>query len=325
MRLDGGDLGEAGFLLEKIEGGQRRGTGERVGHVGRAMHEGVFCPVRAERGENMAASNCGGQRQGAAGQRLRETHQVGHDAGAFTGEQGAGAAEAGHDFVGDQQHPMLVATGADAGECRRVMKAHAAGALYAWLDDDSGDFMVMRGQQGLEGGVCRGIARQLGKQLRHAIGVAGIVKAAARIGDGQGAERIAVVAVAKGQEAMPVLSLVAPVLEGDFQRHLDRHRAGFRKEHAVERSMFIARHQRGKPPRQRLPRLVDKPRKHDMRQLVELGMDGGADLRVVVAVTGGPPRRDTVDQAAAVGKFDAHARGGNHRQRRRCRRHLRVG
>ncbi len=49
-----------------------------------------------------------------------------------------------------------------------------------------------------------------------------------------------------------------------------------------------------------------------------------ADMRMVIAVAGGPPGRDAVDQLAAVGQRDAAAVGAHHRQRRSHGLHLRI-
>ncbi len=50
----------------------------------------------------------------------------------------------------------------------------------------------------------------------------------------------------------------------------------------------------------------------------ELTLDRLPDVRMIVAVAGGPPRRDAVDQLASVGEHDAAAMGARHRQRRRA-------
>ena len=41
---------------------------------------------------------------------------------------------------------------------------------------------------------------------------------------------------------------------------------------------------------------------HDMRHLCELPGDRGANMGMIIAVTGGPPARDPVDQLAAIGE-----------------------
>jgi len=256
-------------------------------------------------------------RQRAAGQRLRQAEDVGHGLGR-RGEQGAGAAEAGHDLVGDHQYAVGIAGGADRGERRRVVEAHAARALHARLDDDGGDVRIC--QQRVERGACFGLSWQLGEDLRHAVAGQRGVEAAAGIGDRKRAERVAVVAVPEGDEAAAVLPAVLPVLHGHLERDLDGHRPGFGKEHALQ----IARQQGGEPPCERQRRFMHKAREHHMRQGVELRRHGLHDVRVTVAVAHRPPRGNAVDQLAAVGEPDAHPGSRDDRQRRRRGGHLRV-
>src|SRR5262245_64441764 len=61
-----------------------------------------------------------------------------------------------------------------------------------------------------------------------------------------------------------------------------------------------------------------------MRHQRELALDRLADVGVVVAVTGGPPRCDPVDQLASVAEHDATTMGASDRQRRSHRLHLRI-
>ena len=80
------------------------GAGERIGHEGRAVHEdaglaGPRCPRRPRWLASVAA-----RRQVAAGQRLAEAQDVRRDARVLAGEEPPGAAEAGGDLVGDQEH-----------------------------------------------------------------------------------------------------------------------------------------------------------------------------------------------------------------------------
>ena len=49
------------------------------------------------------------------------------------------------------------------------------------------------------------------------------------------------------------------------------------------------------------------------------------DVRMIVAVAGGPPRRDAVDQLAPVGEHDAAALRARDRERRPRGLHLRIG
>ena len=59
----------------------------------------------------------------------------------FAGEQGAGAAEAGGDFIEDQQHPMLIAHPAQAAEILGMVEPHPAGPLDDRLDDHRGQVL----------------------------------------------------------------------------------------------------------------------------------------------------------------------------------------
>jgi hypothetical protein len=109
-----------------------------------------------------------------------------------------------------------------------------------------------------------------------------------------------------------------PELDRHLHCHLDRNRTGIGEEDASE----ITRHQRREPVGERERLLMGKSAKHDMRHDGELTLDGGAQMGVVVAVTGRPPRRDAVDELAAIGKHDAAALRANDRQRRARGLHL---
>ena len=59
--------------------------------------------------------------------------------------------------------------------------------------------------------------------------------------------------------------------------------------------------------RQRQRLLVHEPAEHHMRHDLELALHRLADMRMIVAVAGRPPRRDAVDEFAPVGEMDARA------------------
>ena len=121
---------------------------------------------------------------------------------------------------------------------------------------------------------------------------------------------VAVIAALEGDELVaPAHAAIDPVLHRHLHGDLDRDRAGVGEEHAVE----IARQQRRQPPRQRQRLLVHQPAEHHMRHRGELALDRLPDVRMVVAVAGGPPGGDAVDQLAPVGEHDAAALGARDR------------
>src|SRR5262249_33461485 len=61
-----------------------------------------------------------------------------------------------------------------------------------------------------------------------------------------------------------------------------------------------------------------------MRHQRELALDRLADMAVVIAVTGGPPRCDPVDQLASIAEHDATTMGASDGQWRSHRLHLRI-
>ncbi len=147
------------------------------------------------------------------------------------------------------------------------------------------------------------------------------VHTAGGIADRHRAGRIAVIAPFEGDEFLsPAHALVQPKLYRHLHGDLDGERPGFRKEHTDQ----IARRERRKPARERERLFVGKPAEHHMRHQRELALDRFPDIGVVVAVTGGPPRRDPVDELASISEHDATAIRVSHRQRRSRRLHLRV-
>ena len=97
-----------GVLFQQLETGERCGAAQGIGGEAVAVEkrfEGFFADealVEALAGHRDAHG------QEAAGQPLRQGHQIGFEPGLFRGEQSAGAAEPRHHFIGDQQAPMAV-------------------------------------------------------------------------------------------------------------------------------------------------------------------------------------------------------------------------
>ena len=65
--------------------------------------------------------------------------------------------------------------------------------------------------------------------------------------------------------------------------------------------------------------------KHDMRHDIKLVAYRFANVRMVVAMAGCPPGRDTINQFASVGQLDAHTLRGDSNQRRWRGGHLSIG
>ncbi len=185
------------------------------------------------------------------------------------------------------------------------MKPHAARALHQRLDDDAGDLLGVALQKHDPAPRC--FPRSRGRSTTKCSGSSPRNSACMpllRIAHRHRAGGVAVIAAPEGDEfRAPAHAAVEPVLHRHLHRDFDRDRAGIGEEHAVE----IARQQRREPPRQRQRRLMHEPAEHHMRHLGKLPLDRRADVRVVVAVAGGPPRRDAVDQLAPVGEHDAAA------------------
>ena len=96
------------LALEHLEAGERRRAGERVAGEGVAVEEGAAVLGGAEEAlVDALGGERRGERQVAAGEALAEAEEVGRDPLLLAGEHRPGAAEAGRDLVGDQQHVVL--------------------------------------------------------------------------------------------------------------------------------------------------------------------------------------------------------------------------
>ena len=102
------------------------------------------------------------QRQGAAGQGLRQRDEVGLDAGLLAREQRAGPAEARGNLVENQQQVEAASRGGDARQRLRRVELHAARRLHERLEDDRRRLPRMHAEHALE--IARGF---LGHRQRH--------------------------------------------------------------------------------------------------------------------------------------------------------------
>ena len=265
------------------------------------MHQAVLQPVRLEGGEDIIGGQRRGQRQGAAGQGLGQGQDIGLHVRQLPGQHGAEPPEAGEDFIEHQQDAMGVAQAAQAGKHVGGVEFHAARPLDDGLNNHGGDGAGLGGQQGVQRRLRRVVAGQVGDQLARDHALEGGVEAVHGIAQRHGREGIAVIAAAEAEELLATrLALVVPVLGGDLQRDLDRDGPRFRKERAVSGQVEKVRQAGRKGERG----LVGQARQHDVRNPGGLGPDGVHDMGVVVAVAGGPPAGDAVDQFPPVGQRD---------------------
>src|SRR5258708_12978728 len=112
--------------------------GDGVPRVGMAVIESAGAAPADERVVNLRSADRGAHREHAAGEALREAHQIGLHAGEVAGEHLATPSEAREDFVRNQQHTVLCAKPPHALQEFDWMHAHSASApqqrLYAHSD-----------------------------------------------------------------------------------------------------------------------------------------------------------------------------------------------
>ena len=158
--------------------------------------------------------------------------------------------------------------------------------------------------------------------LRHQGTAQGLVHRLGRVRHRHRAERVAVITVGEAEESVfPGFSHVLPVLQRHLERHLDSDRTRIRKEDPAQPRGHQSRQSTGQPQR----RLVHHAAEHDVRHRVQLPRHALKNMRVIVAVADAPPRRDTIDQFAAVGQDDAAAVCPHRNQRGWGELHLAVG
>ena len=139
------DVGlEFGGALDELEplhlfdGGDGGAERDGVRLVGVAVREVVILEVVGD----LLGGGAEAERHIGRGDALGGDEDVGLDAPVIDGEPLAGAAPAGHDFVGDHQHAVAVADFAQAREVLGRRNQHAVGADDG-LDDDGGDVALV--------------------------------------------------------------------------------------------------------------------------------------------------------------------------------------
>ena len=166
------------------------------------------------------------------------------------------------------------------------------------------------------------VAGNIHHALRHQSAAERLVHRLFRVGDRHRAEGVAVIAVGEAEETVfpgsptfrqycsAILSATSTATDPESEKKTRVSPGG---AIAVSRP---ARTQR---------RLVHQAAEHHVRHRLQLPRHALENMRVIVAVADAPPRRDAVDQLAAVGQDDAAAVRPHDGQGRRGDLHLAVG
>jgi hypothetical protein len=259
------------------------------------------------------------------GESLGGGHHVRLDVEIVDSERRRQAAEAGDDFVEDQQDAVLGANLAQALQVALGRDQHAGRSRHRF-DDDGGDGrgVVQRDDAfqlvGQFGAVFRLAARV--RILRQVVRVRQVVDARQ-----QRAEGLAVVADAahrQAAEADPVVAALAPDQAGasalaarlvvgqrDLQRGIDGFRAGVGIEHLAELVVRVVHQPLGQLEGGRMAHL-------EGGRVVELAghfADRGGDLRLAVAARHAPQAGGAVEHLLAVDVAVIHALGRSQQAR----------
>ena len=304
---------------EQLQTGQGERAGERIGHVGRPVHQR---PVDSRR--HISAGERGGKRHVAAGERLADTHHIRRDTRPVRGKQGAGPPEAGRDLVEDQQYAVGIAELAQQPQVAGRVEPHAAGALHDRLDDRGREALAVALEQlaqlRLVGRVDGGVhaTRRTGREQLHGQRrCEQLVHAIDRVADRHRAEGVAVIAAAQREQAR------APRASG-LQAHLDRDLDGDRARVGEEDVLERIWRECDEAPCELDRRLVREAAEHDVSHAAQLRGRRSVEGRVAVAVDRAPPRRHGVDRLATVSEPQAHASCGFDQERLERGGHRRV-
>ena len=243
----------------------------------------------------------------AAGQGLADAQDIRTDIGRVAGEPVAGPPETGGDLVGDEEHLVLLRDPGQSparisGEWNRMPPA-------PWTSGSTiiAGGGVRDGRRRIDPGR-RGRPRPSGCRRRRA--GAGASRNAecidsSGIRDRHRAEGVAVIAVPEAEE--PASSRPCPVLRQNCSAIFSATSTAIDPE--------SAKNTRDRPPGAiAVSRVASgsagscaRPPNITCGIVGELTLDAPADMRVVVPVADAPPRRDAVDQLAAVGQHDPAA------------------
>ena len=299
---------------------EARSAGHRVGHVGIAVLEEAR-PVAdrlADRGRRQHRAD----RLVTGAEPLGDRDEVGIDAILLAGEQAAGAAHAAHDLVQNQKDAVAVAERADAGEVAGQRRYGAERRPDDRFGDEADDGLgpdpenciLQLAQQPLDisgvgfaglpvaVGVARADMLGLDQQRLKLFAPPGV--AAHR----EGAERVAVIALAARDEAPPLrLADLEKVLARHLERRLDRLGAAGAEEDLVEPRGRA----RDQAVGERLGRLVAEEAGMREGELAHLAADRLDDALMAVPETGHGGAAAGVDVALAVAIDDLDAVAAN--------------
>lgn len=276
------------LLLEELERGERRGAGERMRYEGARVQRLAFAP---EGLEQLGASDRRGDRHPAA-ERLAAAEQIGAHAFVLDCEAGAGAAEAGEDFVDDERHAVRATVLGERREPARRWHEHALASDHR-LDDGRADRL---GVEGRGDELVRGAERQPDdaraqrrRERRAELGARG---------HGERAERHAVVAGIEGEHS-GASGRRERRLEGD----LDRVGAG---DGEVD-TRVVDRREAGEALGERDAGRVRRDVAEAVQELAGLAHDRGDDRRMPVTDGGDAEAGGEVDEEIAVDVEDVRA------------------
>ena len=285
------------LLLERLDRGDGRGTGERVAGVGEPAGEEPAAHLLPDR----LRDDHRAERHVAGVDPLRDGEDVRHDVPVLAREPLAGAAEAGHHLVADEQDPVPVARLADrlqvpVGRDDDPVRAHDR------LEDDRGD--------GVRALVLEDLlqVRRAGAD-RARIGMAGGAAVGVRVehahDPGDPRFRVPAPRVARERDRPCRRAVVAAVARDDLvparhpARELDRVLVRLGAAVREERHLQVAGGDLGEHPPQRRARL-GRHRRPDRGELLGLLLDRRHDLRVAVADRDVDELRGEVEVALAV-------------------------
>src|SRR5579872_3148303 len=178
-------------------------------------------PVFAKEGLKDLFSRSGyAERHGSPGESFAETNDVWFLIQVLAGEHPARATKSGQDLVGNAEYPLGAGLSEQRVHKNGIVNAHAACGLKQRFINECREIWSFPAEQFTEraGIFARGgIDEHDFKKI-----VAEWVGEDAALADGHGAERVAVVGMAEGQDPGPLcLALVPPKLDGHFDGNFD--------------------------------------------------------------------------------------------------------